>query len=71
LHPSRPARAARSAPPCALIEAAVRDAAQAPTFALALEVGYHAFGAAACTAAAREGISAFLAHREPDFGATG
>lgn len=55
----------------ALIEGAVRDAAQAPTFELALEIGYRAFGAAACTGAAREGISAFLAHRDPDFDATG
>jgi hypothetical protein len=30
-----------------------------------------AFGAAACTAAAREGIAAFLEHRAPDFGASG
>lgn len=54
-----------------LIAAAVRDAAGQPTLAAALEVGYRAFGAAACTAAAREGIAAFLEHREPDFGATG
>jgi enoyl-CoA hydratase/carnithine racemase len=54
-----------------LIAAAVRDAAGEPTLAAALEVGYRAFGAAACTAAAREGIAAFLEHREPDFGATG
>ena len=54
-----------------LIAAAVRDAAAAPTLAAALEVGYRAFGAAACTAAAREGIAAFLEHREPDFGPTG
>ena len=50
---------------------AVRDAAAAPTLAAALEVGYRAFGASACTAAAREGIAAFLERRNPDFGATG
>ena len=36
-----------------------------------LETGYVAFGATACTAAAREGISAFGERRAPDFGATG
>ena len=55
----------------ALIEKAVRDAAAAPTLDEALEVGYRAFGAAACTPAAREGIAAFLAKRSPDFTATG
>jgi enoyl-CoA hydratase/3-hydroxyacyl-CoA dehydrogenase len=55
----------------ALIEAAVRDAAAAPRLDEALEIGYRAFGAVACTAAAREGIAAFLDRRAPDFGATG
>ncbi len=50
-----------------LIEGAVRDAASAPTLALALEVGYRAFGACACTPAAREGIQAFGERRTPDF----
>ena len=54
-----------------IIEGAVRDAAAAPTFAAALEVGYRAFGASACTAAAREGIAAFLERRKPDFTRTG
>jgi len=54
-----------------LIAQAVRDAAAAPTLAQALEVGYRAFGAVACTAAAREGIDAFLHKREPDFARTG
>lgn len=54
-----------------VIEHAVREAASARTLAQALEVGYRAFGAVACTAAAREGITAFLAQRAPDFGATG
>jgi len=43
-----------------IIEQAVRAAADAPTLAEALEVGYEAFGRSACTSAAREGISAFL-----------
>ena len=54
-----------------IIEHAVRDAAMAPTLAAALEVGYRAFGTVACTAAAREGITAFGERRPPDFGATG
>ena len=54
-----------------LIEKAVRDAAVATTLAGALEIGYRAFGAVACTAAAREGIGAFLAGRKPDFNVTG
>jgi enoyl-CoA hydratase/3-hydroxyacyl-CoA dehydrogenase len=54
-----------------LIEKAVREAAAAPTLAAALEIGYQSFGAVACTAAAREGISAFEQRRAPDFKVTG
>jgi enoyl-CoA hydratase/3-hydroxyacyl-CoA dehydrogenase len=54
-----------------LLEQAIGEAAGAPTLAAALEVGYRAFGASACTAAAREGIGAFNARRSPDFGLTG
>jgi enoyl-CoA hydratase/3-hydroxyacyl-CoA dehydrogenase len=54
-----------------ILEQGVRDAAAAPSFAAALEVGYRAFGRVACTAAAREGIGAFLERRKPDFGKTG
>jgi enoyl-CoA hydratase / 3-hydroxyacyl-CoA dehydrogenase len=54
-----------------IIERAVRDAAARPTLRAALEVGYEAFGAVACTAAAREGITAFVERRQPDFGITG
>jgi len=54
-----------------LIGRAVQQAAAAPSLSQALEVGYRAFGESACTAAAREGIQAFLDHRAPDFGATG
>ena len=60
-----------SATVVATIEKAVRDAAAAPTLADALEVGYRAFGAVACSAAAREGIDAFMTRRKPDFGKTG
>jgi enoyl-CoA hydratase / 3-hydroxyacyl-CoA dehydrogenase len=54
-----------------IIENAVRAAAEAPTLAQALEIGYAAFGRSACTAAAREGIAAFGERRRPDFARTG
>jgi enoyl-CoA hydratase/3-hydroxyacyl-CoA dehydrogenase len=54
-----------------IIEQAVGEAAAAPTLAAALEVGYRAFGRSACTAAAREGITAFGERRKPDFSFTG
>lgn len=54
-----------------IMERAIADAAAAPTFAAALEIGYRAFGASACTAAAREGIAAFHERRAPDFSKTG
>jgi enoyl-CoA hydratase/3-hydroxyacyl-CoA dehydrogenase len=50
-----------------IISRAIDDAARAPTFAEALEVGYRAFGDVACTEAAKEGISAFLEKRSPEF----
>jgi enoyl-CoA hydratase / 3-hydroxyacyl-CoA dehydrogenase len=50
---------------------AIEEAAAAPSFGVALEVGYRAFGASACTAAAREGIDAFQQKRRPDFEKTG
>jgi enoyl-CoA hydratase/3-hydroxyacyl-CoA dehydrogenase len=50
---------------------AIREAAAAPTLAAGLEAGYRAFGASACTAAAREGIAAFHERRSPDFARTG
>ena len=63
--------AALSRATVALIEDAVREAAAAPTLSAALEAGYRAFGASACTAAAREGIAAFHERRKPDFTRTG
>ncbi len=54
-----------------IIERTVTRAAAAPTLAAALEIGYHAFGHSACTAAAREGITAFGERRKPDFLRTG
>jgi enoyl-CoA hydratase/3-hydroxyacyl-CoA dehydrogenase len=54
-----------------VLERAIVDAAAAPTFNAALEIGYRAFGLSACTAAAREGIDAFLQRRPADFSKTG
>jgi enoyl-CoA hydratase/3-hydroxyacyl-CoA dehydrogenase len=54
-----------------LIGAAIRDGAAAASLGAALEVGYRAFAATACTAAAREGIAAFQERRRPDFSRTG
>ncbi len=54
-----------------IVAQAVKDAAIAPTLSTALEVGYLAFGASACTTAAHEGITAFQEKRNPDFGRTG
>ncbi len=55
----------------AIIEDAVRTAAIQQSVTAALEVGYAAFGLSACTAAAREGITAFGEGRKPDFSQTG
>ena len=54
----------------AILEDAVVAAAAADSLEQALAIGYRAFGASACTDAAREGISAFLGGRKPDFGKT-
>jgi len=54
-----------------LIERAVAEAASASSLNDALEVGYRTFGEVACTAAAREGIAAFLERRRADFSHTG
>ncbi len=55
----------------AIIEDTVRAAAAAQSLDEALEIGYHAFGASACTAAAREGIQANREGRKSDFSRTG
>jgi enoyl-CoA hydratase / 3-hydroxyacyl-CoA dehydrogenase len=50
-----------------IMDRAIVTAAAAPSFSEALEVGYRAFGASACTPAAREGISAFFEKRPAQF----
>jgi enoyl-CoA hydratase/3-hydroxyacyl-CoA dehydrogenase len=45
----------------------IQAAAGAETLEEALEIGYQGFGDIACTEAAREGISAFLQKRKPEF----
>lgn len=45
----------------------VKAGAQAATFGEALEICYRGFGEIACCDAAKEGISAFLQKRKPDF----
>jgi enoyl-CoA hydratase/3-hydroxyacyl-CoA dehydrogenase len=51
----------------AIITDAIQRAAAASSFEEALEIGYKAFGDVACTEAAREGISAFMEKRAPQF----
>ena len=45
----------------------VQEAAATANFNDALEIGYKGFGEIACTEAAKEGISAFLQKRPPNF----
>ena len=71
VEPLGPAGQRLSAEVIAIIEDAVMRAAQARSLEEALEIGYLAFGRTACTAAAREGIGAFLERRAPDFATTG
>ncbi len=54
-----------------IIQQAIAAAAAEPDLKRSLEIGYRAFGASACTAAATEGVSAFLEKRKPDFTRTG
>jgi enoyl-CoA hydratase/3-hydroxyacyl-CoA dehydrogenase len=51
----------------AIITDAIPQAAKASSFEEALEIGYRAFGSASCTEAAKEGISAFMEKRPPQF----
>ena len=45
----------------------IQAAANAESFSEALEIGYRGFGEIACTEAAKEGISAFLEKRKPEY----
>jgi enoyl-CoA hydratase/3-hydroxyacyl-CoA dehydrogenase len=45
----------------------IQDGTAAANLRDALEIGYKGFGEIACTEAAREGISAFLERRPPNF----
>jgi enoyl-CoA hydratase/3-hydroxyacyl-CoA dehydrogenase len=54
-----------------ILQRAIIEAAAAESFDAALDIGYRAFGVSACTAAAREGIDAFLQRRAADFTKTG
>ena len=54
-----------------ILRNAVVAAATQNSLDAALETGYQAFAASAATAAAREGIDAFLTGREPNFSETG
>ena len=45
----------------------IQKGASTEDLAEALEVGYRGFGEIACTDAAKEGISAFLERRKPEF----
>jgi enoyl-CoA hydratase/3-hydroxyacyl-CoA dehydrogenase len=54
-----------------ILERAIVEAAATPSLSAALEIGYRAFGASACTPAAREGIDAFQQRRTADFVKTG
>jgi len=45
----------------------IKDGAAADNLADALEIGYRGFGEIACTDAAKEGISAFLEKRTPEY----
>lgn len=50
-----------------IIDKTIQEAASQPSFEEALEVNYKASGEVACTESAREGISAFIEKRNPEF----
>ena len=50
-----------------IIAKTIKNGAAADTFADALEIGYQGSAEIACTDAAKEGISAFLEKRKPEF----
>ena len=54
-----------------IIDEAILAGQKADSFGAALEIGYQAFAQSACTAAATEGVTAFLKKRPADFTQTG
>ena len=50
-----------------IIAKTIKNGAAPDTFADALEIGYQGSAEIACTDAAKEGISAFLEKRRPEF----
>lgn len=50
-----------------IITEAIQNAADAPSFEEGLDIAYRAFGRVSATEAAREGISAFMEKRSPQF----
>jgi len=67
--PSEPAvgKLALSKEAVSIVIKTIKDGAAADSFAEALEIGYQGSGEIACTDAAKEGISAFLEKRKPEF----
>ncbi len=45
----------------------IKEGAETENFSAALEIGYNGFGEIACIDAAKEGISAFLEKRKPEY----
>ena len=60
-------RQALSKEAVAITARTIQQGASTEDLAEALEIGYRGFGEIACTDAAKEGISAFLERRKPEF----
>jgi enoyl-CoA hydratase/3-hydroxyacyl-CoA dehydrogenase len=60
-------RQALSKEAVAITARTIQQGVSTEDLAEALEIGYRGFGEIACTDAAKEGISAFLERRKPEF----